>query len=102
MLRAERLCPWWSLPETIRAAALVFRATGDARAAGIWARADAAFFGRYWRAGHGIAYQTLGPDGPVDFTPATPDLDPGYHTIEVRSTDMFGQTWHGMRTIRIQ
>jgi hypothetical protein len=36
------------------------------------------------------------------FADAALDLDPGYHTIEVRSTDMFGQTWHGMRTIRIQ
>ena len=36
------------------------------------------------------------------FADAALDLDPGYHTIEVRTTDMFGQTYRGMRTIRIQ
>ncbi len=76
----DPLCPWWSLPEAIRAAALVCRATKDARAARVWAQSDAAFFDRYWRAEEGIAYQTLAPCGPVDFAPATPDLDPGYHT----------------------
>lgn len=71
-------CPWWSLPETIRSAALCFAATGDGEILRIWEQADHAFFTRYWRGS--LAYQTLTRDGPVDFVPATPDLDPGYHT----------------------
>ncbi|QRM29982.1 hypothetical protein [Microvirga sp. VF16] len=70
--------PWWSLPETIRSAALCFTATGDGEALRIWEQADHAFFTRYWRGS--LAYQTLTRNGPVDFVPATPDLDPGYHT----------------------
>ncbi len=71
-------CPWWSLPETIRSAALCFAATGDGEILRIWEQADHAFFTRYWRGS--LAYQTLTRDSPVDFVPATPDLDPGYHT----------------------
>lgn len=74
------LRPWWSLPETIRAAALAHAATRDPEALRIWEEADAAFFAHYWRPGTGLAIQTRGPDGPVDHVPATPDLDPGYHT----------------------
>jgi mannose/cellobiose epimerase-like protein (N-acyl-D-glucosamine 2-epimerase family) len=73
-------CPWWSLPETIRAAALLHRLTGSDASLAIWQQADAAFFGRYWRGDPPIAYQTMMADGPVDFVPATPDLDPCYHT----------------------
>jgi mannose/cellobiose epimerase-like protein (N-acyl-D-glucosamine 2-epimerase family) len=73
-------CPWWSLPETIRAAALCHQRTGSADTLDVWRRADAAFFGSYWRGEPPIAYQTLTAAGPVDFVPATPDLDPGYHT----------------------
>jgi hypothetical protein len=72
--------PWWSLPETARAAALVREATGDPEALAIWERADAAFFTHYWRPEARLAYQTRDSEGPVDFVPATPDLDPGYHT----------------------
>jgi hypothetical protein len=71
-------CPWWSLSETVRSAALCFEATGDAEALRMWEQADQAFFAHYWRGA--FAYQTLTQDGPVDFVPATPDLDPGYHT----------------------
>lgn len=71
-------CPWWSLPETIRSAALCFAATGDGDVLRIWQQADHAFFTHYWRGS--VAYQTLTRNGPVDFVPATPDLDPGYHT----------------------
>lgn len=71
-------CPWWSLPETIRSAALCFAVTGDGNVFNIWQQADNAFFTHYWRGT--VAYQTLTRDGPVDFVPATPDLDPGYHT----------------------
>ncbi|EIM30530.1 AGE family epimerase/isomerase [Microvirga lotononidis] len=70
--------PWWSLPETIRSAALCFAITGDGDVLNIWKQADRAFFKHYWRGS--VAYQTLTMDGPVDFVPATPDLDPGYHT----------------------
>lgn len=73
-------CPWWSLPETIRAAALAHMRTGSAGSLRVWNAAHAAFFERYWRGTPPIAYQTMTRDGPVDFVPATPDLDPGYHT----------------------
>lgn len=73
-------CPWWSLPETMRAAALVYERTRSAAALAVWRAAHDAFFRHYWRAEAGIAYQTRTSDGPVDYVPATPDLDPGYHT----------------------
>jgi hypothetical protein len=72
--------PWWSLPETIRAAALLWTRTRDPRTLAVWKAADAAFFGAYWRGTPPVAYQTLSDAGPVDHVPATPDLDPGYHT----------------------
>ncbi|MFW6146313.1 MAG: AGE family epimerase/isomerase [Planctomycetota bacterium] len=77
--------PWWSLPETIRAAlearAIVEpsrRTVMDAIARRCWN----AFVGGYVRpAVHLMAYQTLDRDGrPVDVTPGMPDADPGYHT----------------------
>jgi mannose/cellobiose epimerase-like protein (N-acyl-D-glucosamine 2-epimerase family) len=73
-------CPWWPLPETIRAASLAYAATGSADAMRIWKVADERFLEGYWRGDPPIAYQCLTPDGPVDYVPATPDLDPGYHT----------------------
>jgi mannose/cellobiose epimerase-like protein (N-acyl-D-glucosamine 2-epimerase family) len=73
-------CPWWSLPETIRSAALCYQRTGNPEALTVWRQAHEAFFTRYWRGTPPIAYQTMTKDGPVDFVPATPDLDPGYHT----------------------
>ena len=73
-------CPWWSLPETIRTAALLYEHTGSAAALDIWRDASAAFFSNFWRGDPAIAYQTMTAAGPVDFVPATPDLDPGYHT----------------------
>lgn len=73
-------CPWWSLPETIRSAALAHARTASADSLKVWKTAHAAFFERYWRGTPPIAYQTKTKDGPVDFVPATPDLDPGYHT----------------------
>jgi hypothetical protein len=72
--------PWWPLPETIRAAALLWTRTRDPRTLAVWKAADAAFFGSYWRGEPPIAYQTRDDGGPMDFVPATPDLDPGYHT----------------------
>ena len=41
--------PWWSLPETIRAAALTFRFTGDRSVAEIITRCSHAFFDGYVR-----------------------------------------------------
>ncbi|ODT66764.1 MAG: hypothetical protein ABS75_24510 [Pelagibacterium sp. SCN 63-23] len=73
-------CPWWSLPETIRSAALSHERTGSPATLDVWRKAHDAFFTRYWRGEPAIAYQTLTSEGPVDFVPATPDLDPGYHT----------------------
>lgn len=78
--RLSPYCPWWSLPETIRSAALAYERTGNAATLKVWQRAHDAFFGNYWRGTPAIAYQTMTADGPVDFVPATPDLDPGYHT----------------------
>lgn len=74
--------PWWPLPETIRAAALALAAGAPqaSELARIQATADAAFFRHYWRGALGFAYQGRTTDGPVDYVPATPDLDPGYHT----------------------
>jgi hypothetical protein len=45
-----------------------------------WSRVDDAFFTNFWQPKQGYAYQTLTPDGPADYVPATPDLDVGYHT----------------------
>ena len=73
-------CPWWSLPESIRSAALAFETTGSADALRVWQTADARFWEAYWRGTPPVAYQCLTPDGPVDYVPATPCLDPGYHT----------------------
>ena len=72
--------PWWKQPEAIRAAALALAHGADPGLFDWWKRTDSAFFGSFWQAGRGYAHQTLGPDGPVDFVPATPDLDPAYHT----------------------
>jgi len=72
--------PWWSLPETIRSAALCHERSGSAQSLRVWQRADEVFFRDYWRPSAGIAYQCLTEAGPVDYVPATPDLDPGYHT----------------------
>ncbi len=72
--------PWWSLPETIRASAMVYERTREPAALSIWRKAHDAFFGLYWRGEPPIAYQTRDAEGPIDYVPATPDLDPGYHT----------------------
>ncbi len=73
-------CPWWSLSETIRAASLGYAVSGDIDLFDIWQAADTAFFTHFWRNDPPIAYQTLTSNGPVDYVPATADLDPGYHT----------------------
>ena len=72
--------PWWPLPEAIRAAALGWKLSDNDSLIDLWQRADAAFFTNYWQPELNFAYQTRSIDGPVDYVPATPDLDPGYHT----------------------
>lgn len=72
--------PWWPMPEAIRACALGWQLTNDDRLLRLWKHADEVFFKNYWQAENGYAYQTRTIVGPVDFVPATPDLDPGYHT----------------------
>lgn len=74
------ICPWWSLPECIRATSLAYELTGSGKMLEIWKTAHAAFFRNFWRHTPPVAYQSLNNDGPVDIVPATPDLDPGYHT----------------------
>jgi len=76
----NELCPWWSLPETIRSAALCYARTGNGAALDVWKAAHTAFFRNFWRGDPPVAYQTMTRDGPIDYVPATPDLDPGYHT----------------------
>jgi len=77
---SSRYRPWWSLPETIRAASLGLEASGRSELLSIWRCVDADYFEHYRRPLLPIAYQTLTIDGPVDHVPATPDLDPAYHT----------------------
>jgi hypothetical protein len=80
MNAVNSVCPWWSLPETIRAASLAYEMTGNPVLLDTWKTAHSAFFSHYWREDPPIAYQTLTTEGPVDIAPATTDLDPGYHT----------------------
>lgn len=82
--------PWWSLPETIRAAALCWEITADMTTGEetrqeclrIWAACHNAFVGHFIRPQvHLMAVQTRTIDGRVsDAIPATADADPGYHT----------------------
>lgn len=73
--------PWWSLPETIRAAVLAEKFCNMDNSSMISECADA--FRRYFvnPSQHYFAYQTCDKTGsPVRVIPAVPDLDPGYHT----------------------
>jgi len=78
--------PWWSLPETIRAAAelLAFVPETPRRRAILQALADCSnAFMRYYvnPSVHLMAYQTRNNRGePIDVIPGTADADPGYHT----------------------
>lgn len=94
--------PWWSLPETIRAAAemLEFAPESTPAMLKIIEQCSAAFLGKFVNpAVHSMSYQTRGADGrPVDVIPATPDADPGYHTglsiIEFLNIISGVKTWH--------
>lgn len=74
--------PWWSLPETMRAAVEAWRVTRDADCLDIAARCGEAFLRYYLRPDRWLcANQTIDETGqPVARIPATPDVDPGYHT----------------------
>jgi hypothetical protein len=77
--------PWWSLPETMRAAAELLHLCPDAVKAPLLkviADCSNGFVRRFVnRRVHLMAYQTIDKAGkPVDVIPATPDADPGYHT----------------------
>jgi mannose/cellobiose epimerase-like protein (N-acyl-D-glucosamine 2-epimerase family) len=78
--------PWWSLPETLRAAAelLILCPDDPNRSELLQVAADCsnAFVKNFVnRSCHLMAYQTVDAQGrPVDVVPATPDADPGYHT----------------------
>lgn len=78
--------PWWNLPETMRAAIYAHNVASNAETQRacleIARRCSNAFLKNYVRPEfHGMAYQTLDQDArPVPVIPATPDLDPGYHT----------------------
>ena len=73
--------PWWSLPETIRAAALLEKFCNMDNTQIIQECADS-FRDYFVNPGqHYFAYQTCDKSGnPVRVIPAVPDLDPGYHT----------------------
>ena len=80
--------PWWPLPETIRATALLRNARSLAaarerdRLTTIVNDCAAAFKKNFVNENvHFMAYQTVSDEGiPVSVVPATPDADPGYHT----------------------
>jgi len=78
--------PWWSLPETIRAAMGLHVLCRDAEVKERLLEAvrdgTNAFLHRYVNPQcHLMAYQTRNAEGePVDVIPGTPDADPGYHT----------------------
>ncbi len=78
--------PWWSLPETMRAAIQCFGSDVNIElsytAREIFAKCSNAFIKKYIvKDNYHLAYQTLDDKGrPADIIPAVPDLDPGYHT----------------------
>lgn len=77
--------PWWPLPETLRAAAYaraVVSSESGAAYEAIIKRCSEAFLHQFVQEDRGLlAYQTLDAAGlPVSRIPATPDLDPCYHT----------------------
>jgi len=78
--------PWWSLPETMRAAALCHALASDQAekpsCLEIAAKCSNAFLTKFVnREVHLMAYQTRNENGePIDVIPGTPDADAGYHT----------------------
>jgi len=77
--------PWWSLPETMRAAALAARTTDTEHRSELNAIFHACwdtFTRHYVRPEQGsLAVQCIDPSGSVSSAiPAVPDADPSYHT----------------------
>lgn len=77
--------PWWSLPETMRAAAAMWLdppGADEAVFSRMFNRCAASLFGYYVVPGRRLLpVQCLEPDGGVaDVVPAVPDVDPCYHT----------------------
>jgi hypothetical protein len=78
--------PWWALPETLRALVLVGKLSNSQEAqewTHEWFQRGLQNFTRnyYKISKSGVAVQTINTSGlPVAVIPATPDLDPGYHT----------------------
>ncbi|MCF6175877.1 MAG: AGE family epimerase/isomerase [Victivallaceae bacterium] len=76
--------PWWSLPETIRAATLLTKFSSEAETEAMRVISDAsnAFMNKFINPEvHLMAWQTRNIAGnPIELIPATPDADPGYHT----------------------
>jgi mannose/cellobiose epimerase-like protein (N-acyl-D-glucosamine 2-epimerase family) len=77
--------PWWSIPETMRAAAELLHlcpAADHSETLQVIADCSNGFVRRFVnRKVHLMAYQTVDETGkPIDVIPATPDADPGYHT----------------------
>ena len=78
--------PWWILPETLRAAAEVLVFSPDQpeyqQILQLLQHCSNAFLHRFVNPKVSLfAYQTRNNQGdPIDWIPATPDADPGYHT----------------------
>jgi hypothetical protein len=78
--------PWWSLPETIRAALSCWKVAASAAerqaCLAIVARCHNAFVSHYVQPqAYLMAVKVRAADGrPLDIVPVYPDADPGYHT----------------------
>jgi len=74
--------PWWSLPETMRAAALCWQISSDPEPLRILSACHNAFTRHFVRPEfHLMAVQTRSAEGQaIPVIPATADADPGYHT----------------------
>ncbi|PKL07025.1 MAG: hypothetical protein CVV53_01350, partial [Spirochaetae bacterium HGW-Spirochaetae-9] len=96
-------CPWWSSFEAVRTFAELYRDTKDAderRFCIERIEASIECIEKVYLAhsATGIPVQTVSPEGKVvHFIPATPDIDPGYHTgIPLMEAD---QALRGLRTM---
>ena len=78
--------PWWSLPETMRAALQCYSVATDETnrnyCLSIFGKCHNAFVENYIKPEFDLmAIQTLSKDGKIiDKIPSVPDADPGYHT----------------------
>ncbi len=75
--------PWWSLPEAMRAIVLVQQLDQSNATFTTWYKMCFEAFKKFYydTSELGIAIQTIDTNGKaIAIIPATPDLDPGYHT----------------------